>query len=508
MSTALRTKAKLAAIKVKKREELRLDLQSKYSSDPVAWINDRTGGYMHRKLREIARSVVENRRTAVPSAHAIGKSWLAARLAGWWIDTHPLGEAFVLTTAPTNKQVKAVLWKEMRRVYDKAKLPGRMNQTEWWINGEMVAMGRKPSDHDPTAFQGIHAKWVLLIIDEGCGVPEQIFIAGNSLVANEFSRTVVIGNPDDPDAYFAKVCAPGSGWNVVSVSAFDTPNFTDEKLEAPQGLLDVLTSQIYVDEVARDVGVDSAVYSSKVLGKFPENKSDGVIPLSWIRKCQDEDKLETYNEEDLRPVELGIDVGAGGDDTSIRERRGILAGRSLSLTTPQPEQAYAAVVQMIMETGATRAKVDVIGLGWGLIGMLNMARLKGRHYDEFCEAEIDISRCEIVGVNVGQGSTDPTRFPRLRDQLWWEVGRELSQSGGWDLTLVEDTTVAQLIRPTWKPDLANRHKVESKQETMKRTNTKSPNEADALLLAFCEPPKEDEQAVVVYHDNTQIGPDY
>ena len=160
--------AVLAAYKVKKKQELRLASQNRYAHDPVSWIQDRAHGYMHKKLKEIANSVNENRRTAVPSAHDIGKSWLAARLAGWWIDSHPLGEAFVLTTAPTNKQVKAVLWKEMRRVWVTAKLPGRMNQTEWWINNEIVAMGRKPSDYDPTAFQGIHAKWVLLIIDEGC----------------------------------------------------------------------------------------------------------------------------------------------------------------------------------------------------------------------------------------------------------------------------------------------------------------------------------------------------
>lgn len=504
----MQQKARIAAFKVKKRAELRQQIQGRYALDPVGWIQNRADGYMHRKLQEIAQSVADNRRTAVPSCHASGKSWLSARLAAWWIDSHPLGQAFVLTTAPTNKQVKAVLWKEMRRAFLSAKLPGRMNQTEWWINGEMIAMGRKPSDYDPTAFQGIHAKYVLLIFDEACGIPEQIYIAGNSLAANEFSRILAVGNPDDPDSHFSKICKPGSGWNVVPVSAYDTPNFTEEKQIAPQDLLDVLTSQIYVDEVIKDMGLDSPIYMSKVLGKFPENKADGVIPLSWLRACQDEDKVTEYTEDQLLPVELGIDVGAGGDDTSIRERRGILAGRSLSLTTPQPEDAYKAIVNMIMECGATRVKIDSIGIGWGLIGMLNMAAMRGRHIDEICEQEIDISRCQIVGVNVGSRATDPERFPRLRDQLWWEVGRGLSQDHGWDLTYVDDVVIGQLIRPTWKPDLAGRHKVETKPETMKRTNTKSPNEADALLLAFCEPPNEDMEALVTYHDPVQIGPDY
>jgi hypothetical protein len=69
-----------------------------------------------------------------------------------------------------------------------------------------------------------------------------------------------------------------------------------------------------------DVGEDSPVFISKVLGQFPENKADGVIPLSWIRQCQDEDELELIRSKRpdlLLPVEIGVDVGAGGDETSL-----------------------------------------------------------------------------------------------------------------------------------------------------------------------------------------------
>jgi hypothetical protein len=159
-----------------------------------------------------------------------------------------------------------------------------------------------------------------------------------------------------------------------------------------------------------------------------------------------------------------------------------------------------------MRTRATRVKIDVIGIGWGLIGMLQQAVLRGKYIDEQTGMEIDIRQCEIVGVNVGQRATDPTRFPRLRDQIWWEVGRQLSQDKGWNLTNLDEITVSQLIAPTWSSDSANRHKVESKPETMKRTNRPSPNRADALLLAFTEPPAEESEEVVVVYDPVSIGP--
>lgn len=511
MAVQYSKQAQVAALKVKLRLQQQASSRLRYSNDPSLWIEERANGFMWSIPKQIAQSVVENRRTAIPACHELGKSWLFGRLAVWWIDTHPPGTAFVVTTAPSNRQVVAVLWKEMRRAWAATNRLGRFNQKEWWLNDELVALGYKPADYDPTAFQGIHAKYCLVLLDEGCGIPENIYIAANSLAANDFSRIAVVGNPDDPDSHFAKVCSPGSGWNVIHVSAFDTPNFTGE--EVPQEVKDVLVGPIYVDEMKRDVGEDSPVYISKVLGRFPENKLDGVILLSWIRRCQqgkDDDGFPidaeyTYN--DLVPRELGVDVGAGGDETSIRFRQGLLVdGRIWEGKTPEPEQAFHLVVQAVMETRATRCKIDVIGIGWGLVGMLRQTALRGHHYNEVTECEIDISYCEFVGVNVGQGSTDPTRFPKLRDQLWWEIGRQLSIDRAWDLTQLDEVTVNQLISPVWKPDLANRHKVESKQDTMTRTKRPSPNRADALLLAFCEPPTEDIEQIVIAYEPEIIGP--
>jgi hypothetical protein len=54
-------------------------------------------------------------------------------------------------------------------------LPGRHSlDAKWYIGNELVAYGRKPADYDPAAFQGIHARYVLVIIDEAGGVPKAI----------------------------------------------------------------------------------------------------------------------------------------------------------------------------------------------------------------------------------------------------------------------------------------------------------------------------------------------
>ena len=89
----------------------------------------------------------------------------------------------------------------------------------------------------------------------------------------------------------------------------------------------------------------------------------------------------------------------------------------------------------------------------------------------------------VVRVNVSESSSKPNRYHRLRDQLWWEVGRQLTTTGGWDLSQINDATVAQLTSPKYAMDSSGRIKVEAKADTKARLG-RSPDDADALLLAF------------------------
>lgn len=67
--------------------------------------------------------------------------------------------------------------------------------------------------------------------------------------------------------------------------------------------------------------------------------------------------------DELLPVELGVDVGGGGDETVIRERRGPVAGREWRERSDQPNTIAPLVLRAIRETGATRVKIDSTGIG-------------------------------------------------------------------------------------------------------------------------------------------------
>jgi len=442
----------------------------RYGSDPVRWVRERLRQTAWSKQREILAALQHHRRVAVRSCHGVGKSHIASVAVAHWLDTHPPGEAFVVTTAPTAAQVRAILWRYIRRAHKRGKLPGRVNQTEWHLNDEIVAYGRKPADQDESAFQGIHARYVLVVIDEACGVPEQLWVAADALTTNTDCRILAIGNPDNPASHFRKVCMPGSGWHVIGISAFDSPNLTGE--EVPEELNRVLVSAEWVEEKRREWGEDNPLYRSKVLGEFADDSPNQVVRSADVYACRTEPDTPPEPAA-LLPVELGVDVGGGGDETVIRERRGRRAGREWRATTDRPEQIAPLVLAAIRETGATAVKIDSIGVGFGVIGELRNAAGRGEH------------SAIVEAVNVAEKASEPDKFLNLRAELWWSLGRGLSESGGWDLSVMEnaDATVAQLLEPRWSVDPRGRIKVEPKDDVRARLG-RSPDNADALLLAF------------------------
>ena len=260
MTTGAMPPAAAVALAFAEHEAGLLDGGERYRDDPVGFIQDRLGEFLWSKQKEIAEAIPLHRRVAVQSAHDMGKSWLAARIVAWWISGHEPGEAFVVTTAGRGSQVKVILWREIGRAHVKGHLPGRVTQTEWWMaargHEEIVAFGRKPADYDPAAFHGIHARYVLVVIDEPDSIPEVLWDALKTLVTNEDSRILTIGNPDDPASYFCTtVLKPDSGWHIIRIDGFESPNFTDE--EIPDELRHLLLSRVWIEEVRKDWGEGS-----------------------------------------------------------------------------------------------------------------------------------------------------------------------------------------------------------------------------------------------------------
>ena len=133
-----------------------------------------------------------------------------------------------------------------------------------------TAFGRKPADYDESTFQGIHSTYVLAIIDEAGGVPETIFTSIEAITTNKHARILAIANPDDPTSYMAKVWreqeklpSEERDWNLITISAFDSPNFTGE--EVPEKARDNLLQKSWVEDAEKRWGESDPRYVAKVL---------------------------------------------------------------------------------------------------------------------------------------------------------------------------------------------------------------------------------------------------
>lgn len=439
-----------------------------YTADPAGWVEAKLGERLWSIQRDIACSVVENSFTAVPSCHGAGKSYLASRIALWWVDIHPVGDAFVVTTAPTANQVNKILWREIRKAHLKAGLPGRIaggtgtSIPEWSIDGVDVAYGRKPETLE--GFQGIHAPYVLVIVDEGGAVPDWLIEGASTIATNPVNdRILVIGNPTRPASAFETICKPGSLYNKIRIPAVATPRFTGEQCDEAIPLV----TPLWVEQRAYEWGVESAFFQSRILAEFPDVSDDTLFPPRLIDRA-----LAT----DLPGVDrggFGADPARYGENETVvyRNRGGSI--RHVKSVAASDGWETAELFASIAYRLRLPIHVDADGIGGPIVDTLR--RLNP-----------DVQVIEWRG---GQPARDPGRFTNRRAEVFW--GMRVAAERG-ELDLEDDTAagkklVGQLQALKFKYDARGRIQVESK-EDMRARGVKSPDHADAAALAWSVPP--------------------
>ena len=351
----------------------RMQAQQRYRTDPTAWAFDKLGIVFHEKQQEIGNALVHNRNVAVAAGHGTGKSFQAAILACWWVDTHPLGTAYVATTAPTNDQISEIIFREVKNIHSisaervakgiiKAEdgLQGRVGEDNTWKierAGRLVTVmkGRKPPDNKAgDAFQGLHARYVLAIGDEATGLTEEMIDGLANITSNDNSRRFLISNPTNPYSYLGRIflkpkfdeVTGAEIWKKIHVSVFDLPTFhgrggkhctaeTCEKyqhhktqplgLSYPKDMLESISGPQFVTDKKSEYGEDSARYKARVLGEFAFEAGSNLFGDRELSTAVDTIVQVDFN---FRPI-LGVDVARFGEDKSAiyRADQGVVMRR-------------------------------------------------------------------------------------------------------------------------------------------------------------------------------------
>ncbi len=443
---------------------------------PDWWIETVLGGKLWTMQIAIAQSCFYYPRTTVRSCEGIGKSYVTARIALAFLYNYP--PATVITTAPGNRQVEDIIWREIRSAFAGARFPleGNLTRKALEISENHFAVGF--ATDEPERMLGYHNVNVLVIGDDAAGLSNDIFGAIENPLSTGNAHELLLSNPTQSVGAFRDTFTSPL-YKKYHISAFNTPNLvsfgiTEEDIATGEWQkkwagkelpFPLLMSPQKVAERYLNWGPGSYLYTVFVKGDFPEAGINNLIRLSDIEYAMARNIERKEYENSLKIAAL--DVARYGDDESafaVRQGNKVLD----IVTWGHQDSIYTAgrAARLIKENKPVRTYIDVVGLGAGVYDIL-----KKEIGGEFTILEFDS----------GKAPLDTERYINRRAEGWWDFSRKLAD-GEIDL-LANDKLKAQLadVRYTYNPK--GLLQIESKEDAKNR-GSKSPNEGDAVMMTF------------------------
>jgi hypothetical protein len=296
--------------------------------------------YIWPKMVEMLEAIRDHKMVCIRAGHSVSKTYSLGRIVVPWFKTC-FRPSTVVTTAPSDNQVKNQLWREVHAAVVSAKvdLGGKLTSLMWdlkppddvldvlspderaqWEKNFAIGFSTSPDStaEHATKMQGWHNEWVLVIIDEACGMAPQIWrTAVEGLLTEDQCKMVAIGNPTDPECEFARACyssIPGAndsdeayvsdkGWYVVTIDARKTPNYQQKKRVIPG-----LASYEWVQSIFKEYGEDGDGARYRVKGLFPTHK-EGSYYGDKVAEARKEGRIGDFPFDCTYPVYTFSDYG-------------------------------------------------------------------------------------------------------------------------------------------------------------------------------------------------------
>lgn len=442
-------------------------------TDPVHFASDVLGSILWRRQRDIMRAVATKPLVAVKACHASGKTYLAARLALWWLLRYPEGK--VINTAPGWRQVR-LMWDEIRLAASQSRIVFPVpSATELRISDANYIQGI--STNEAVKFQGIHGRHILIIADEAPGIRADIWDAIEGVRAGGDVHVLMLGNPVIPSGYYFNAFGPARNiWNNFTISAFDTPNLVGLTLEQLLAMGDdelanppapYLVTPRWVKERALAWGPKHPMFCARVLGEFPTQSAYSVFSLELIERAKRDPTQQELEKLKTLPIQVGIDVaGPGEDETVLVARAGGAILETHVFAEPDPRGRVVQVLGRLKQTGRLRhVVVDEVGIGY------NFALHLADH------------GFPVLRFNAGHRAIDAERFANAKAEACWGLREWMEQGAICRLNDLE--TEAQLSSILYRATPSGKTEIESKEDARKRGQS-SPDRAEALVMAFCK----------------------
>lgn len=429
-----------------------------------------------KRQREILDAVSKYKRVAVPSCHESGKTFVASVAAVHWLLSYQPSK--VITTAPGERQVKDLLWAEIRarhaqmeRITKGNLRMGKPATKEWRIPGhpDWFATGfattPDTATENATRMHGYHSPHLLVILDEAGGLDRPVWSGVDGLLTGQGAHVLAIGQPQG-GSEFERVCR-SPDWHVMRISAFDCPNLQEGSKQRSWGV-----TREWADMMLRKWGPFSPVYLSKVLGLFPETSTDTLISLQDIERAFGRAPPPPPEEP---WVAIGCDVARFGHDMTVIY---VIHGAEILTVERWSGQdtmkTAGRIIALALEYGLDRAHghriaVDDTGVGGGVTDRLHELGWPS------------------MAVNFGSAPTrlsSEEKFANRRTELWWDLREWIRHEAALSPIPEDERDIirSDLAAPKYEQKSDGRIALEPKDDIRERTG-RSPDDGDALALA-------------------------
>ena len=421
------------------------------------------------------------RRLCVTSANGVGKTHLAADLAVSCLLDLP--GAVLITTAPTRRQVRELLWPQINNRLIAAGLrDGDDSARVGWAgcvpghNG-CVARAIGFATNTPQRMQGYHAENLLVIVDEASGMTGLLLNAIEGIAVGETNYVLAIGNPNEPLGPFYELSRRPS-WDQECISALTHPNILERREVIPGAttyiaLCDRLrdwcreSDEPIPGETFEFEGkhyVPNDEFRVRYLGVFPRAASDQLIGPELVEAAVD----RAISTGGRRIAALDI-ARLGGDDTVYGLRCGDCVTR-VHLVPPGDLMEQAEYVgRLLREDNPESITCDAAGLGIGLIDRLRQLQVPGTEVRAFLGSDPPISPLA------------QKRYDNRRAQAY---GNLAGAFRGQTISIPKDAELLEdLARVTYSHNSAGQLVITPKERTKAETG-RSPDRGDMLSMLW------------------------
>lgn len=427
--------------------------------------------------KELIESIWFNKRTACRSGKGIGKTTSIALAAITFCTLYP--KAKVVITAPSKSTLKTATLPEIKLWLEGSYLEDLYSTTAEKItlkedkSGNSFIETRTASKESPESLQGIHANFMLLLVDESSNVPDECIRAFlNTLTAKKSfhkNHIAMISNPTrNIGEFYSAMMEDGLNlWKKLHYSALESP----------------LTSKEQHEDSKLKYGESSNIYRCDVLGEFPTTNDDAFIGLSAVAAAMARDV------EPSGDIHIGIDPARFGTDSSVwiwrqgnKVYEPIFEGKtSIPELVEISEKLVYEIRAMTGFQNCIKVKVDANGLGAGVYDYLKLK-----------EKELNI---EVISCNFGGGGNE--RYADEASMMWGQLHDMINDLDLPDEHNAKNPHAVKYLREEIAVRRASydtgKIKIENK-SVFKKEYGRSPDFADALVL--CTFDKRSERSAV------------